>query len=173
MARCAGRLIVRRVLLALAAMSVAAATLFAAAAPSAAYPQQTGTLAVTSGALRPGATVTLTGGGFAPGAAVSVYVYSSPTLLTTTRAAATGDIVVTVKLPADLAPGHHTVQAVGPAAGGGTNVLSVSFTVSSAASSGGSLPFTGFPVVTAAVVAMLLLAGGGLAVMAGRRRRRV
>jgi hypothetical protein len=134
--------------------------------PASAYPVQQGTLTVTSGTLTPGGTVSLGGGGFAPGGAVSVYVYSTPTLLATTTADPTGAMTVTVVLPSDLPAGSHTLQAVGPAPGGGTNQLSVQFTVG-----GNPLASTGFPVVTALVLAAVLLVGGG-AVLVGLRRRR-
>jgi hypothetical protein len=150
----------------------AAALLFVgiAGSSSAAYPVQTGPLAVTSGNLAPGETATLAGGGFAPGAPVTVSVYSTPVLLATTTADATGAIRVTVTLPADLAAGQHHVEAVGPAPGGGTNTLTVAFTVTG--SSGGALSNTGFPGILALSAAGILLIAGGLLVFAGRRRRR-
>lgn len=150
----------------------AAAVLFVGIAgpSSAAYPVQTGPLVVTSGQLAPGASATLSGGGFAPGAPVTVSVYSTPVLLATTTADATGTIRVTVTLPVDLAAGQHHVEAVGPAPGGGTNTLTIAFTVTS--SSGGALSYTGFPGTLAVSAAAVLLIAGGLLVFAGRRRRR-
>lgn len=138
-----------------------------------AYPVQPGPLPVASGTLTPGGTVTLAGGGFAPGAAVSIYVYSTPTLLARTAANATGSITVTVTIPADLPPGSHTLQATGPAAGGGTTDLTTAFTVTAIATSPGKLPMTGFPTFTVLGIAAIVILLGGAFLYISRRRTKV
>ena len=140
------------------------------ASGAAAYPIQPGSLALTSGSLQPGATASLSGGGFAPGVSVSLYVYSAPTLLTTTNADATGAISVTVTIPANLSPANHTVRAIGPAPGGGTTELSLGFVVAAAGAGSGGLPVTGFPVLPVLGLAILVLAVGATTVVAARRR---
>lgn len=149
-------------------------SMLALGSSSGAYPIQSGSLPVTSGTLAPGGTVTLTGSGFTPGAAVSIYVYSTPTLLSKTVSDATGSIAVAVTIPADLAPGSHTLQAIGPAPGGGSTDLTTSFTVpGSGASGGGGLPVTGFPAFTVLGVAVLAVLIGGTLVLMSRRRAKV
>lgn len=61
-----------------------------------------------------GGTITLTGSGFAPNSGVEFYFLSTPTLLGTYTANASGVVSASVALPAD-ATGPHTIRLVGVA----------------------------------------------------------
>lgn len=63
--------------------------------------------------VEPGDTLTVDGSGFAPHSSAIVTVYSTPTVLTTVTTDAAGAFAATVRMPADLAPGAHTLVAVG------------------------------------------------------------
>lgn len=152
-----------------AAVVLAAATIgFGAQAASAAYPVQTAPLNLgqSSPSPSPGATVTVQGSGYAPGARVSIDVHSTVIHLTTVTADASGFMRATVTLPASLPSGSHELTATGPAAGGGTNTLSLSFNVA-----GGSLPFTGAPVVLIGGAGLLAAAVGAALILYARRRQ--
>lgn len=165
------------------AVAVASATVALALAggAGAAYPITSGDLSVGSSTAVGGGAVTLSGGGFEPGSSLTVWLRSDPVQLAAINADATGSFSTTVTIPADTVPGEHTLEVRGPAAEGGTLVLSDTFTVAerepedTGGSSGGdddesSLPSTGLPLLP------LLFAGGGLvaaglALAAANRRR--
>ncbi|QKW23323.1 hypothetical protein HUT16_33340 [Kitasatospora sp. NA04385] len=110
---------------ALAAPAAAAAPAFDTLAPVAgSYPVSNGTLTATSRTtgLAPGSSVAVTGGGYQPGGTIELTLFSTPVALGTATADGSGTFKATVKLPADTAPGTHTIQAVGPDARGGTRV---------------------------------------------------
>lgn len=143
------------------------AILAGATAAHADYPVQQAPLTVAPGSPQPapGVTVTIEGGGYVPGSLVSIDVHSTVVHLTSVRADATGFIKATVTLPTSLAGGSHELTASGPAPGGGTNTLAAKFTVA-----GGSLPFTGIPVLLIGGLAVAALVAGGLLVVVSRRR---
>ena len=134
------------------------------------------TLAATQGTatLTAGAPVVVKGSGFAPNANISIGVYSSPTDLDALTADATGSFSDSVTIPASFS-GAHTLVAEGVAPDGSARVLETPITVR-AASSAGTLPFTG------ANTALMALSGLGLivsglalirtAAVSRRRRRR-
>ncbi|WIA99581.1 tyrosine-protein phosphatase [Curtobacterium sp. MCBA15_012] len=61
------------------------------------------------GALTPGSTVTVGSSGLTPGASYQVVVHSTPQVLGRVTAAQDGSVSASVTLPADLAPGAHTL----------------------------------------------------------------
>ena len=125
-----------------------------------------------------GESVGVAGDGFAPGAEVKVSAAGKT--LGSASANSAGSFATDVVIPASVAPGTHDVTASGAAAGGGTQVLSASLTVTGAAGSrsdraslGDALPRTGggdglLPLTAAATI---LLGVGTAAVVAARRRR--
>jgi hypothetical protein len=142
-------------------------------APSApvTVPTGSGPLATPSGApsgLAQGSTVTLTGSGYAPNSTVSVYIYSTPTLLGTALTNGSGAFSQAFTIPASLAPGAHHLVSAGLDPSGNPRYLTSAVTVAQAS---GTLAWTGFetlPVLGGGILAVAL--GAGLIVV-GRRRR--
>ncbi|NEK84208.1 fibronectin type III domain-containing protein [Blastococcus saxobsidens] len=138
----------------------------AAAAP-ATLPKSSGALSTTKGAVKtlaPGASVTLTGGGYLPGSTVTLLMYSTPTVLGTTVADASGNISATVTLPAGS--GNHTLVAGGVDPSGAPHNLTMAVTLKA----GAGLANTGADIaLPLAGGAAALLLGGGLLVASRRR----
>lgn len=134
-------------------------------------PAGSGSLSTPSGAvggLAQGSSVTLTGSGYAPNSTVSVYIYSTPTLLGTAVTDGTGSFSKAFTIPATLAPGSHHLVSAGLDPSGNLRYLTTAVTVAQAK---GTLAWTGFetlPVLGAGVLAVAL--GVGLIVVARRRR---
>ncbi|MET3637040.1 tyrosine-protein phosphatase [Curtobacterium oceanosedimentum] len=111
------------------------------------------------GTLTPGSAVTVEGSGMAPGAVYDVVVHSTPRVLGHVAAAPDGTGRSTVTLPADLAPGAHTLF-LADAAG---NALSapLALTVAPAATSASTQQSTaGRATTTAAAVGPSVATGG-------------
>ncbi|MGK5110402.1 hypothetical protein [Geodermatophilus sp. CPCC 205506] len=146
--------------------------------PPSALPASTGTLVMTEGGhasavhFAPGAEIALRGGGFAAGAAVTVAVYSRPQALLTTKADGSGVIDVSVELPADLAPGRHTLVALGLGPDGTAISLQSPITVV-AANPAAQLAYTGFNVLTYLVAGLALIVVGLVLLRTGLMRRRL
>lgn len=112
----------------------------------------------------PGDPVELNGTGFRPGTTITITFESTPVVLETTVADASGSFSETVRIPRGAAPGEHTLRASGTAAGGGTRSISVPFTVV-----GGGLAFTGANVLMLAAIAIGLVIVGTVLVTAKHR----
>lgn len=115
----------------------------------------------------PGGTIQIDESGFVPGEDVPVVLYSTPTVLATLTASATGQVQGTVTIPAGTTPGTHTLVLYGQ-----STTKAATITVQAAAAQEPrTLPRTGAdPWMPAALVAstVLLLAGAHLV---GRSRR--
>lgn len=136
------------------------------------YPPGKCQLRLDRNAGAPGETVAVSGDGFVPGSRVNIVM--GGTTLATVTADPEGRVATSVVIPPDLAAGPYDVVATGPAAAGGTHVLSASFTVGGAAApTRGRLPRTGSssPLPLVLVSGSLVLVGSA-AVLAARRRRR-
>ena len=99
-----------------------------------------GTLSTPSGAasaLAQGGTVTLTGTGYAPNSTVSLYIYSTPTLLGTVQTDGTGSFSKVVTVPANLAPGAHHLVSAGVDPSGNLRYLTSAVTVAQATGTAG------------------------------------
>lgn len=135
-------------------------------------PVSTGTLtapAVDDGATE-GDAVELRGAGFAPGGSIDITIESDPVHITTVRADAAGAFVTTIRIPAGVPAGSHTLKATGPDPTGGIRVLSVQLNVLSTGSGSSSpLPRTGQDLLPIAVVGAAAVAAGGGALLARRR----
>jgi hypothetical protein len=118
------------------------------------------------------------GGGFASGAAVQLGVdsqgqHAAATHPVTVRTDAVGNFNGKMRLPRALRPGRYSVTAHGAAPRGGTAIGSAPLAVHGRARAvGGSLPYTGAPVIAGVVLGVLALAGGTAAVVGGGRRSR-
>ncbi|MEA1263371.1 carboxypeptidase regulatory-like domain-containing protein [Microbacterium sp. STF-2] len=149
-------------------------TLVAVANPE---PQPGPALALGAGSIRAGNDITISGTGFTPGATIAFELHSDPIALGTLTADADGALQGTLRIPANVPAGAHTLVALS-----GTTVISrTALTVTAAAGTGGQaggaaaapgagLATTGLQAPIAIVVIGVVLAMmGGLLV----RRRRV
>jgi hypothetical protein len=138
-----------------------------ATVPTGSGPLSSGTGAAPT-TLTAGQKVPLSGSGYAPNSAVSLYIYSTPTLLGTVTTDAQGSFATTVTIPATLAPGTHHLVSAGVDPSGNVRYLRSDVTVTTPS---GQLAWTGFettPVVLAGGLAVLL---GIVLVVVTRRRR--
>lgn len=136
------------------------------------YPTQTGNLQTDKTAVRPGEPITVTGGGFAGNSTVTINFDTQ--VLGTTVARPDGNFSTTVTIPANAAPGRHTLAAVGTAPNGTSRRLTSTVEVLGVAAQrdGGLLPRTGNGLTPPlAASAVLLIGAGSVAVVATRRRR--
>lgn len=128
---------------------------------------ETPVASVTAGAAQKttsGGTVTVSYSGFTPGEKVEVWVHSTPILLFTATADASGTVSAQVTLPAGLELGAHQVILKGLTSG-----IEYVTPVTVSASSG-TLPQSGFNVAAPLLLGIALLAAGA-GVLAARRRK--
>lgn len=140
------------------------------------YPPGKCQLLLSRSVVAAGQSVGVAGSGYAPGA--DVKVSAAGVSLASVAADSAGAFSTDVVIPRSVPSGTHEVTAAGAGAGGGTQVLSASLTVtgasrSGAASLGDALPRTGGGdgVVPMTVAGAGLLGIGSAAVVAARRRR--
>ena len=129
-----------------------------------------------------GGLLTVAGSGLQPGEQAQVWLHSDPVLLATVTATDTGDLSVSVRIPAGTPVGTHTIELVAASGATGEAAITVTAAASSAGvttgtygtsgSSGGQLSYTGFPTSVFAVGAAALVAFGALLLVASRRRSR-
>ncbi|WP_324275478.1 LPXTG cell wall anchor domain-containing protein [Blastococcus brunescens] len=118
-----------------------------------------------------GKTITVNGSGYQPGSTVTLAIYSTPQVLTTVVADASGNFTVTVTVPAGLAAGDHTLVAAGVDNAGNPRYVNLVVTVSaSGAATGAKLAATGADVTVPAIAGLSVLALGGGLIVAARRR---
>lgn len=86
------------------------------------------------GTLTPGSTVTVGAGGMTPGAVYEVVVHSTPQVLGQVTAAQDGTVRASVTLPADLAPGAHTLFLADAAGDAVSNPLALTVAATTTAS---------------------------------------
>jgi LPXTG-motif cell wall-anchored protein len=115
---------------------------------------------VVDDSLSAGSEVTVTVGGFAPGEFVQLIVASTPRVIGSGYADPQGVATLTGTIPADLAPGSHTLAVFAPGRGVG---FKQAITVSRL-----SLPVTGSDQGGILVVALLMICVGAIVVV--RRR---
>jgi hypothetical protein len=136
------------------------------------------TVPTSNGTLTPGAgttdkvvagkTMVVSGTGYQPGSTVTVLIYSTPQVLTTVVADASGNFTVTVTVPEGLAPGQHTLVASGVDTLGNERFTTLVVTVSAAGTA--TLAYTGADVVLPAVGGLAAVAVGAGLLVASRRR---
>jgi hypothetical protein len=123
----------------------------------------------SSSTVAAGKTMVVSGTGYQPGSTVTVLIYSSPQVLTTVVADASGNFTVTVTVPAGLAAGQHTLVASGVDTNGDQRFTTLAVTVSTSGKA--TLAYTGADVVPPALGGLAAVAlGTGLIVV---RRRAV
>jgi hypothetical protein len=149
-----------------------------AAAVPATVPAKNGDLTLPAGAsstVAPGTTITVSGSGYAPGSTVSVAIYSTPQVLTTVVADASGNFTVTVTVPAGLAAGEHTLVASGVDNAGNPRYVNLPVTVSASGTAtiaAATLAYTGADVLAPALGGLAAVAvGTGLIVVRRRAAR--
>lgn len=140
-----------------------------------AYPPGKCQLLLSRSVVAAGESVGVAGSGYAPGA--DVKVSAAGVTLASVAADPAGAFSTDVVIPRSVPSGTHEVTAAGAGAGGGTQVLSASLTVtggaSRSASLGDALPRTGGGdgLVPMTVAGAGLLGIGSAAAVAARRRR--
>lgn len=146
--------------------------------PPSSLPASTGSLTLTEGSsgqaptFAPGATIDVRAGDFADEASVTVAIYSRPVSLAHAIADPSGRVDVEVQLPADLAPGSHTLVALGLGPDGQGMALTAPITVA-VANPTAQLAYTGFAVLAYLGAGVLLVVVGLVLVRTGVMRRRL
>ncbi len=137
------------------------------------YPPSGCALTVSATSVAAGGNVTGSGCGLAGGSPVTIPIESTPQVLGTVVTDSAGAFSKTVTIPANLAPGAHTLKATGTDPSGAPLVLSASLTVAAASTpgSGTSVAFSGANTWPALLVGGGLLLVGVMLVMTVRRRR--
>lgn len=117
-----------------------------------------------------GEKLTVTGTGFAPYSTAVVAIYSTPTVLATVRADASGAFSADVTIPTTLAAGSHHLVAYGVEPGGAVRSIQLAVAVPATTR---ALAATGDhdSLWLSGVVALLLLTGAGLTTVAHRAGR--
>ena len=142
-----------------------------------AYPPDGGAaITVSDTTPAPGQTITIVARGFQPGTDVTFTLYSQPVNLGTATADAAGNATLQATIPANIAPGTHTIEATGIGADGLPRTVTLQITVVApgGGAGAGDLPRTGsdsaIPMSQIAVGAIAL--GGLMVLVAGKRRNR-
>jgi large repetitive protein len=139
------------------------------------------TVQLSAVAALPGSQLTVTASGFPAGSVVTFTIYSTPIVLGTATANASGDATLVFTLPAGLAPGMHTITATGLPPGDcdpaipSTQVMvdaSVVTTAPATTAASGTLPRTGTNSAELVQLALVLIVVGGLITLAARKRTR-
>jgi hypothetical protein len=136
---------------------VPAAPPIATEAPDTNLPLDTGNGDVST--LAPGAEIVVKGAGYAPYSSVTITVYSSPIVLATVTADATGAFEQSVTAPESLAAGTHSFVAAGVDPDGNVRALRLDLTIASGSDTGG-LPVTGPSVLWLIIVGFGITLGG-------------
>lgn len=129
--------------------------------------QPTPAVKLASTTSTPGGTVSFTGSGFTPGEKVNVIAHSTPVLLGSVTANASGAVSGSVRLPASFPVGAHTLELQGVTSGA---AVSASFTVGTVPSAATDMVprTTGTAQGAALLVLLAAVVMGGLV---WRRRR--
>lgn len=148
-------------------------TMVAAPAVAQVYPPAAATCAADDGTPAAGSAVTLVCSGWLPNSTVSFALFSQHTDLGTAQVGADGTLRAAVTIPADTAPGEHTLRISGTNANGQPQVVNLVFDVAAAGT--GVTPATGLPAtgsepLPAALAALGLFVAGGAALVTARRR---
>jgi titin len=139
-------------------------------------PTSSGTLTPATGSsdeVVAGKTMVISGTGYQPGSTVTVLIYSSPQILTTVVADASGDFTVTVTVPAGLTAGQHTLVASGVDSSGNPRFTTLAVTVSTSGVATVAIPklaATGADVTAPLLGGLAALAVGGGLIVVSRRR---
>jgi hypothetical protein len=137
------------------------------------YPPTAGCgVQLSASSIGPGGAITISGTDAPPGAPLTLVFESTPVVIGTTTADASGNFVVQTTIPADAAPGRHTIRVEG-ATGCAAEVFvpgGNSAAGPARARTSGSLAFTGWNAMTILVAGLVALTVGVLLVTAQRRR---
>jgi hypothetical protein len=127
---------------------------------------------ITSAA--PSQDIVVVGTGFAPYSTATIVIYSHPVVLGTVTTDAHGSFHKSVKIPARLAVGRHTMIAAGVGPNGRSRYLGMPVRVRSTGgiAATGALARTGPPLTALALLGTASLVSGGGMVITGRPRRR-
>lgn len=141
------------------------------------YDSPDGAVTINDTTLTSGQSFTVTASGFRPGSPVEVIFNSTPILLGTPIASATGTATGSYAVPASAEAGSHTIQMKGIDPSGGALSRSVAVTVMTTAQSGSTtadtprrLAFTGASSAAVALCGVVLLGSGAMLLQFRRRR---
>ena len=163
-----------RITVALAAIAVGGVALAGAAAAQVYPPATECGVQLSASAVGPGGVITVSGSQAPPNAPLSVVFESTPVVIATTTADASGHFTIQTTIPADATPGQHTIRVEG-VTGCSAQVFVPGGTAGAAgparARASGSLAYTGWSALTIGLVGLVSLTVGGLLVAAERRSR--
>ena len=129
---------------------------------------------VSSSTVTAGGQITISGNGWKAGSTVTLTLNSTPVALGTATVDASGAFTKTVTIPADTTAGTHTITVSGTDPAGAPRTVSVTITVSAAATTAApaasTLPRTGSSSMPITLAGLALLVLGALLVLQGRRR---
>jgi hypothetical protein len=107
-----------------------------------------------------------------PNEGITLTLHSTPVVLGTTTASATGTFSTTVTIPSNTTPGAHQIIATGTTGDSAiTDITVTGATISTATTTGSGLAFTGADIAIVSAVGAIALGLGGLLVLTARRRR--
>ena len=161
-------------------VALVAATTLVAIGPSAGaaspYPGNGCAVTMTKVTALPGDQLTVTATGYPAGAEVTFTLHSTPVVLGTVAADASGNATLVFTLPPGTTPGLHQITANGVPLGlcdpdVSANLMVDAASVTSTTTGAGTLPRTGTNSAELVQVALVLIAVGGLITLATRKRR--
>ncbi len=159
----------RRFGLIVAVLTAATMAFTMTSSPAGAVPYGGSGIVVSDASPSAGGSVTVTGSGFAPNSDVDLFILSTPVLLGTFKADASGVVTAVVALPNGLT-GDHTLRLVGVAPS--QDALSLEKAIKIGPTGAGALPTTGSDTWgTARTALIVLITGGALGTLAMVRRR--
>ncbi len=146
----------------------------AGAAAAQVYPPATECgVQLSASSVGPGGAITVSGSQALPGATLTVVFESTPVVIATATADASGRFTVQTTIPVDATPGRHTIRVEG-VSGCAAEVFVPGPTGGAAgparARVSGSLAYTGFSALTLALAGLVSLTLGVLFLAAERRR---
>jgi hyaluronoglucosaminidase len=156
---------------------VAVASLVAIAPSASASPYFTGcSLSISTPTVVVGQQLSVTASGYPTGSVVTFTLHSTPVVLGSATADASGNATLVFTLPVGTTPGLHQITANGVPLGEcdpdvSTDLMVDAATVTTASVTTGTLPRTGTNSAELVQVALVLIAVGGLITLATRKRR--
>jgi len=154
----------------LAVFGVCAITMIVAAPAARASYSSDGGLSLSNSAPAPGGSTTVTSSGWKPSSEVTITLHSTPVVLATVKADATGSVNAAVTIPSSASTGTHTIELAGTSSAGAPQTMSTPITVE--ASGGDPLPRTGAAVAALVLVGVVLFVVGSALSTARKRALR-
>jgi LPXTG-motif cell wall-anchored protein len=151
----------------LAMFGVCAIVMIVAAPGARASYNSDGGLSLSNMTPSPGGSTAVTSSGWKPNSDVTITLHSTPVVLATVKADATGTVNTTVTIPSSASAGSHTIELAGTSSTGAPQTMSSPITVQSGG--GDPLPRTGAAVAALVLVGIVLFVVGS-ALSSARKR---